>query len=160
LPASRRDVVASTAALALAGLGAGEPGDEKSMSFGLIGSMSAKPGQREALVAAMTAASEPMPGCLSYVVALDRENPDLIWITEVWDSEASHQASLQIPWVKAAIAKAMPLIAGFGQQTKTRPVAGMTPQPGRTMRPPVMGSGTPVVDGSEIGRPRSVRAAR
>ena len=47
--------------------------------------------------------------------AEDPADPDTVWITEVWDDAASHQASLQLPAVKAAIAQARPLIASFGE---------------------------------------------
>ena len=91
--------------------------------YGLIGSFDAHPGQRDALIAAMTEGAQPMPGCLSYVVAKDPGNPDRLWITEVWTDEESHKASLQIAWVKAAIGTAMPLIAAFGTQQVTEPVS-------------------------------------
>lgn len=93
--------------------------------YGLIGQMLATPGKREELVAILTESTEAMPGCLSYVVALDTANPDAIWITEVWDSKESHAASLQLPAVRAAIAKARPIIAGFPQHFETVPVAGV-----------------------------------
>ena len=47
-----------------------------------------------------------------------------IWITEAWDSKASHDASLSLPQVRAAIAKARPLIAGFGDGVVTTPIGG------------------------------------
>ena len=65
-----------------------------------------------------------MPGCLSYVVALDPTDADAIWITEVWDSEESHRASLSLPAVQQAIAAARPLIADFGDSVATIPVGG------------------------------------
>ena len=92
--------------------------------YGLIGKMTAKPGQRDALVAAILAGSGGMAGCRGYVVARDAADADAIWVTEVWDDEASHQASLQLPAVRAAIAAAMPLIAGFGPSVPTVPVGG------------------------------------
>ena len=66
-----------------------------------------------------------MPGCLSYVVARDPADADAIWITEVWDSRDSHRASLQLPQVRAAIARARPLIAGFESGVETVPVGGV-----------------------------------
>ena len=51
-------------------------------------------------------------------------NADALWITEVWDSAASHQASLSLPVVKATIAKARPLIAGFSNRVETVPLGG------------------------------------
>lgn len=49
--------------------------------------------------------------------------PDAIWITEVWDSPELHRASLALPSVQAAIAKARPMITGFGERFETEPVA-------------------------------------
>jgi quinol monooxygenase YgiN len=92
---------------------------------GLIGQMLSQPGKRDELVAILTEATGAMPGCLSYVVALDTANPDAIWITEIWDSRESHAASLKLPAVRAAIAKARPIIAGFPQHFETVPVAGV-----------------------------------
>ena len=65
-----------------------------------------------------------MPGCISYIVAKDVSNGDAIWISEVWDSKASHHASLSLPSVKAAITKNLQLIAGFGDIVVTTPVGG------------------------------------
>ncbi len=93
--------------------------------YGLIGRMLAAPGQRDALVSILLEGTGEMPGCLSYVVAADPSDADAIWITEVWDSEASHAASLSLPAVQAAIAKGRPLIAGFDNRTVTTPLGGV-----------------------------------
>ena len=93
--------------------------------YGLIGSFKAKPGQRDALIALMSASSGSMPGCFSYVIARDPADADQIWITEVWDSKESHKASLQLPQVRETIEKAMPIIGAFGMHVETEPVAGV-----------------------------------
>ena len=93
--------------------------------YGLIGKMLATPGQRDALVALMLEGTADMPGCLSYVIAKDATNVNAIWITEVWDSKESHDASLTLPAVRALIARARPLIAGFEAGTTTEPVGGV-----------------------------------
>lgn len=93
--------------------------------YGLIGRIMAKPGERDALLAALMEGSGAMPGCLSYVVAKDAADPESIWVTEVWDSEASHKASLQLPAVRAAIQRGRPLIAGFESVATTAPVGGI-----------------------------------
>ncbi len=90
--------------------------------YGLIGRLRAAPGQRDALLALLLEGSGDMPGCLSYVVARDPADADAIWITEVWRSKADHEASLSLPSVQHAIAKARPIIAGFGTRAETRPV--------------------------------------
>lgn len=92
--------------------------------YGLIGKMRATPGQRDALIAILIEGVSDMPGCLSYVVAQDRADPDTIWITEVWDSQASHKVSLSLPSVQDAIARGRPLIAAFDEHHETVPVGG------------------------------------
>ena len=78
--------------------------------YGLIGKMTAAPGQRDALLAILLESVGEMPGCFSYVVATDPGDANGIWITEVWDSKESHAASLSIPAVKQAIARARPWV--------------------------------------------------
>jgi quinol monooxygenase YgiN len=92
--------------------------------YGLIGKMTAVTGQRDALAAILLEGTVAMPGCLSYVVATDPADPDALWITEVWDTPANHQASLALPGVKAAITKGRPLIAGFSNRVETIPLGG------------------------------------
>ena len=78
-------------------------------------------------VAILAESTEGMPGCLSYIVAKDATNADALWITEVWTDKDSHAASLKLPAVQAAIAKARPIIAGFGHRFETVPVGGVGP---------------------------------
>jgi quinol monooxygenase YgiN len=92
--------------------------------FGLIGKMIATSGQRDALLAILLENVDELPGCLSYVVHKDSANPDAIWISEVWDSQESHRASLQLPAVRAAIQRARPLIASFAEHVVTEPAGG------------------------------------
>ena len=119
----RREFLTGAAALAAAGPSALATRPRAQM-HGLIGKMIAAPGQRDALVAILLEGIAGMPGCLSYVVATDPADANAIWITEVWDSKESHQASLSLPAVRQAITKARPLIAGFGDGTVTVPVGG------------------------------------
>jgi quinol monooxygenase YgiN len=92
--------------------------------YGLIGKMTAVDGKRDELVAILVEGVSGMPGCLSYIVATDPADANAIWVTEAWDSKASHEASLSMPTVRAAIAKGRPLIASFGSGTVTTPVGG------------------------------------
>jgi quinol monooxygenase YgiN len=86
--------------------------------------LAATPGQRDALIAILLASAGDMPGCLSYIVAKDPDDPDAIWITEAWTSEELHRASLALPAVQQAIARARPIIAGFRDRFVTEPVGG------------------------------------
>jgi len=100
------------------------PFNEGTTMYGLIGSMRAISGQRDALIAILLNGVTGMPGCLSYVVAQDPSNADAIWITEVWENKESHKASLGLPSVQDAITRGRPLIAGFDQHIETMPVGG------------------------------------
>jgi quinol monooxygenase YgiN len=93
--------------------------------YGLIGQLVAAPGRREELADILLGGSTAMAGCLSYVVALDAKDPDALWVSEVWESEAQHRASLSLPAVQDAIARGKPLIARFGSYTATRPLGGI-----------------------------------
>jgi quinol monooxygenase YgiN len=92
--------------------------------YGIIGRMKAITGQREALLGILLGSTQQMPGCKSYVIALDPTDADALWITEVWDNQESHRASLSLPQVRGAIEKAKPLIASFGERFVTEPVGG------------------------------------
>jgi len=124
MPHDRRAILTFTAA-AVAASAVPAAAQDKGARFGLIGQMLAKPGKRDELIAILREAVGEMPGCISYYIALDTANADALWITEVWDSRESHAASLNLPAVRAAIAKARPIIAGFPQHFETVPVAGM-----------------------------------
>ena len=91
---------------------------------GLISKINATPGMRDELIAILLQGVAGMPGSLSYVVAKDSTDEDAIWVTEVWDTKASHEASLSLPSVQEAIAQGRPLIAGFGERFETVPIGG------------------------------------
>jgi quinol monooxygenase YgiN len=88
--------------------------------FMLHGRLAATPGKRDDLLAILTEGEqgERLPGCRLYLVALDEDDADGVWITEVWESGDAHAASLQLDSVKEQIARAMPILdpAGFRRQ--------------------------------------------
>lgn len=92
--------------------------------YGLIGKMTAKQGQRDALAAILLGGVSGMPGCRSYVVANDPTNSNLLWITEVWESREAHTASLTLPSVRDAITKGRPMITGMEAVAETLPLGG------------------------------------
>jgi quinol monooxygenase YgiN len=123
-PLRRRDFLAAVTAIAAVGpasLSAAAPGESP---YGIIAKLVAAAGQRDEVIANLVQGVQDMPGCLSYIVAQDASDPNAIWITEAWESKASHDASLDLPSVKAAIAKSRPMIAGFGERFITVPVGG------------------------------------
>lgn len=92
--------------------------------YGLIGKMTAKPGKRAELGAILVSGIAEMPGCLSYVVANDPVDANLLWITEVWETKELHEGSLSLPSVRDAITKGRPLIAGIEAVAETVPIGG------------------------------------
>lgn len=64
-----------------------------------------------------------MEGCHSFVVGLDPSDPDVMWLTEVWDSKERWQASVDQPGVRASLAVAIPLVRDWGTTVETEVVA-------------------------------------
>ena len=119
----RRELVAGTVSVALGRIAMAAPVEAQQM-YGLIGNMTAVSGRRDDLIATLTEAVSSMPGCLSYVVAKDSRDETTIWVTEIWDSKESHDASLLLASVTKAISAARPMISAFGNQVITTPVGG------------------------------------
>lgn len=83
--------------------------------YGLHGSFTAKKGQGQELANLLLEASASVAaakGCILYMISIDPDNPDLIWVTEAWDSKNDHDNALNVPAARELISKAMPLIAG------------------------------------------------
>lgn len=92
--------------------------------YGLIIKIAVIPGKREELIEILQESAANMPGCLSYVVAKDTSDENTLWVTEVWDSAASHDASLSLPSVKSVIPRAKAIVASLEKVAVTNPVWG------------------------------------
>ena len=97
------------------------------MPYGYINSIGTKPGARDDVVAILLSGTEGLraAGCLQYIVAVDPADDSKIWVTEVWESKEDHQASVQLPETKAAIAQAMPMLTGEFHPTETTVIGGL-----------------------------------
>jgi quinol monooxygenase YgiN len=87
----------------------------KLFMYAMCGKLIAQPGKRETFTAIMLRAAAlvgTMPGCKQYVVTHDAADDVTIWIMEIWEDQAAHDASLQNEGVRALIAEAMPLMGG------------------------------------------------
>ena len=84
------------------------------MTFANVGSLGVQPGRRDEVVAILTRRSDDLAdaGCLLYEVGVNDDEPDTVYVVELWESADAHRASLQLPSVKAAIAEAMPMLSG------------------------------------------------
>src|ERR1019366_186553 len=90
------------------------------MTYGLFGKFSAQPGRRDDLVTYLLQAAkllERNSGCIHYIVSTSDE-PEAVWVCEVWTNVAAHDASLEPEDIKALIQEARPLIVGMSDQTQ------------------------------------------
>ena len=97
------------------------------MLYGHSGTMRARPGQRDQVIAILLRGADGLraAGCRLFVVGTLDDDPDLISVYEVWESQEHHQASLQLPEVRAAIAEAMPMLTGEFTSQQTAIVGGL-----------------------------------
>lgn len=93
--------------------------------YGIIGQMLTTEEDRDRLIDILLAGTQDMPGCRLYAISKDADDAASIWITEIWDSEQAHRASLELPGVQAAIQEGRPLIRGFGARHTVQPVGGI-----------------------------------
>jgi quinol monooxygenase YgiN len=93
--------------------------------YGLIAKVTVVPGKRDEMIAILREGATAMSGCLSYVVARDSSDENAVWVSEVWDSVASHDASLSLPSVKNAMLLGKPFISGFNKIAVTEPIWGV-----------------------------------
>jgi quinol monooxygenase YgiN len=94
--------------------------------FAMYGKLTAHPGQRDTVVQILLEAAELLEsaeGCELYIVNVSDEDPDAVWVTELWRDAEAHAASLKNGNVLALIQRARPLIAGM-EPVKLRPVGG------------------------------------
>ena len=90
------------------------------MNYGFLGKFSVQPDRRDDLVNYLLQAAkllEGNPGCIHYIVCTSEE-PEAVWVSEVWTSVAAHDASLEPEDIQALIQAARPLITGMSDQTQ------------------------------------------
>jgi len=93
--------------------------------YGMCGKILAKEGQRDALLEILMEASQtPMKGCEIYIVCKSPTEADAIWVMEVWQTEADHEASFKLDSIKALITRARPFMAGGTESIRMVPMGG------------------------------------
>jgi quinol monooxygenase YgiN len=95
--------------------------------FGLIGKITAHEGKRDALVQILLEAADLMQsveGCELYVVNISDDEPEAVWVNEVWSDSEAHAESLKREEILALIQRGMQLISGFGERIMLQPVGG------------------------------------
>src|SRR4051794_22511632 len=91
----------------------------------------AQPGTRGSLVQQLLQAARLMEGaagCELYLVNTSPADETTVWVTELWEDEEQHRASLSLEGVPALIQATMPLLAGPPEQIRLTPAGGKGPR--------------------------------
>jgi quinol monooxygenase YgiN len=100
------------------------------MEFALLNRLTAKPGQRDRVVEILLESGRLFDGnsaCRLYLVAKSEDDPNLIWVADLWTSEEEHAEALKAPELRRFVEQCMPLLEGMPEQIKVRPVGGKVP---------------------------------
>lgn len=84
--------------------------------FGLFGKIVATEGNQDKLLQILKNASsemEQLETCDLYVVSVNPEDSDAVYVFEVWENEQRHQDSLSQKVTQELIQQAKPIIAGM-----------------------------------------------
>lgn len=84
------------------------------MTYASIGTMGVKPGMRDAVIDILIRKNASLGdiGCLVYEVGGRDDDPNTVYVAEIWESAEAHDKSLDLDEVKAAISEAMPMLTG------------------------------------------------
>ena len=91
----------------------------------MIGRIEATPGNRDALADALVHDVDEMPGCLTYLIAIDPGDANGVWVAEAWASEEAHASWLASDATRALVDQIRPLMVGYEQRHELRAVGGL-----------------------------------
>ncbi|GIO28527.1 putative quinol monooxygenase [Ornithinibacillus bavariensis] len=95
--------------------------------FGLFGKFIAKDGDRDKLVAILLEAAASMQSleeCEIYHVSISEDEPNAIFVYEVWSDQTAHQESLSLESTKKLITHAKTMITGMERISTLIPIGG------------------------------------
>jgi quinol monooxygenase YgiN len=96
-------------------------------SVGRYAKAIAKPGQGDALAAKLLDVAEGLrevPGCELYVINRAPGEPDVVWVTELWQSQAQLDAALESDGARAEIPAVLELVDSF-ERIDVEPLGGI-----------------------------------
>jgi len=89
--------------------------------------MVAQPGQGGALAETLLRVAEGLrgaPGCELYVINASPDEPDTVWVTEVWSDEAASDRALSSDLGDVGIGEVLELLAGPPELVDLTPLGG------------------------------------
>ena len=95
--------------------------------YSVYGNIIAQEGKVEELKSYLLEAAagmETVEGCYCYIVGVNPDEENAVYVFEVWENEEAHQASLQLENVRQLIEKAKPIIAGMNSYPNLTIVGG------------------------------------
>ncbi|WP_058307095.1 putative quinol monooxygenase [Gracilibacillus massiliensis] len=95
--------------------------------FGLFGKFLVKEGERDRLVSILLEAADSMQKlkeCEKYLVNISEEEPNSVFVYEIWSNENAHQASLSLEATQLLIERAKPIITGMERISTFQPMGG------------------------------------
>jgi quinol monooxygenase YgiN len=100
--------------------------------FSLFGKFTVQEGKRDTMVKILLEAAESMRNldeCEIYFINVSENEPDSVYVYEVWSNENSHQASLTLDATQTLIKRAKPIITGMERIStlKTKGGKGISP---------------------------------
>lgn len=96
----------------------------------LINKLFAKPGKRQEVIDILLESAKPFndnPACLLYLVYADDNDPNVIWVEDLWTDKAEHENELNKPELQAFVKQAMPLLEGMPEQISLTLAGGKGP---------------------------------
>jgi quinol monooxygenase YgiN len=97
------------------------------MTYALLNRLTAKPGHRQQVVGILIEAGRAFDDnsdCLLSLVSESADDPNVIWVTDLWTTREAHEAALQAPELRPFVEKSLPLLDGRPEQIEIRPVGG------------------------------------
>lgn len=92
--------------------------------FGLVVKFVVLDGKRDEFIDIMSAGFQGMAGCHSYILSEDAEEPNKVWVNEIWESKEAHDIAMASTAIKSVVARAKPLMTGRDLRVITRPRGG------------------------------------
>lgn len=97
------------------------------MAYALLNRLTTKPGERDKVLDILLESGKMFddnPDCHLYLVSESADDPNLIWVVDLWTSDQAHAEALKAPELKPYIEKAIPLLAAMPEQLAVRPIGG------------------------------------
>ena len=97
------------------------------MTYALLNKLTTRPDQRQKVVEILLESGrlfDDNPSCFWYVVSESADDPNVIWVIDLWTSQEEHAEALKAPELQPFVEQAMPLLEGMPEQIELRPVGG------------------------------------